>query len=178
MKYASWREIAELIGVTAIVASLIFVGLQLEQDRRIGLADTVTMRAETTATISQLVIDNRNIWINGLNGAELSEADELTFYAIAETIETHKFGQYIRARVIGAGLPEEAQREYAMAIYTYPGLRRIYVQEGDLRRAARKAQGRSPVSVSEGFRTGTEAYLAEYDRLAIPIPTKKSYVYW
>ena len=176
MKYPSWREIAELIGVTAIVASLIFVGLQLQQDRRIGLADTVAMRAETTATITQLVNDNRDVWINGLNGAELSEADELTFYAIAETIETHLFTQYVRARVIGAGSPEDSQRGYAMAIYTYPGLRRIYVQEGDLRRATRKAQERSPVS--DGFRPGTEAYLAEFDRLAIPIPTKKSYVYW
>jgi hypothetical protein len=176
VKYPSWREIAELIGVTAIVASLIFVGLQLQQDRMIGLADSVSARAETDATITQLVNDNREVWINGLNGAELSEADELTFYAIAETIEQHLFGAYIRARVIGAGSPEDVQRGYAMAIYTYPGLRRIYVQEGDLRRATSIAQGRSPVS--EGFRPGTEAFLAEFDRLAIPIPTKKSYVYW
>ncbi len=176
MKYPSWREIAELIGVTAIVASLIFVGLQLQQDRRIGIADTLIMRAEITANITQLVNDNRDVWINGLNGAELSEADELTFYAIAEAIESHLFGQYVRARVIGAGSPEDSQRGYAMAIYTYPGLRRIFVQDGDSRRAARKAQGRSPVS--DGFRTGAEAYLAEFDRLAISIPTKKSYVYW
>ena len=38
MKSSSWKETAELIGIAAIVGSLIFVGLQMKQDREIALA--------------------------------------------------------------------------------------------------------------------------------------------
>lgn len=39
-----WKGIAELIGVTAIVASLIFVGLELRQSRQIAIADIYQQR--------------------------------------------------------------------------------------------------------------------------------------
>jgi hypothetical protein len=45
MKPASWHEVAELIGITAIVASLIFVGLELRQTREIALSEAYQMRA-------------------------------------------------------------------------------------------------------------------------------------
>jgi hypothetical protein len=32
MKFKEWNEIAELVGIAAIVASLVFVGLQMRQD--------------------------------------------------------------------------------------------------------------------------------------------------
>jgi hypothetical protein len=38
MKSASWKDIAELVGIAAIVASLIFVGLQMKQSQDIAIA--------------------------------------------------------------------------------------------------------------------------------------------
>lgn len=38
MKNANWKEFAELTGIVAIVASLLFVGLQLKQGHEIALA--------------------------------------------------------------------------------------------------------------------------------------------
>ncbi len=46
MKVIEWRPIAELIGIAAIVASLIFVGLQMKQSQQIALADQYQARAE------------------------------------------------------------------------------------------------------------------------------------
>lgn len=46
MKPTNWKYVAELIGLTAIVASLIFVGLQLLLDRRVAIADQYSHRAE------------------------------------------------------------------------------------------------------------------------------------
>lgn len=42
----NWKGIVELIGIAAIVASLIFVGLQLKQGHEIALADQYQARAE------------------------------------------------------------------------------------------------------------------------------------
>lgn len=33
MKNTNWKDIAELVGIVAIVASLVFVGMQMQQDR-------------------------------------------------------------------------------------------------------------------------------------------------
>lgn len=38
MKSISWKDIAELIGIGAIIASLVFVGYQIEHDRRLTQA--------------------------------------------------------------------------------------------------------------------------------------------
>ena len=45
MKLGNWRDIAELIGIAAIVASLIFVGLELRQSQEIALSEAYQERA-------------------------------------------------------------------------------------------------------------------------------------
>ena len=45
---ASWKDKAEIIGIAAIVASLIFVGLQLKQSHEIALASQYNARAAIT----------------------------------------------------------------------------------------------------------------------------------
>ena len=44
MKNASWKDIAEVFGFAAIVASLIFVGLELRQSQRIAVAAQYQVR--------------------------------------------------------------------------------------------------------------------------------------
>ena len=49
MKPTAWKDIAELVGIIAIVASLIFVGLQLKQSQDIALAVSFQSRTATLA---------------------------------------------------------------------------------------------------------------------------------
>ena len=63
---ASWNEIAELIGIVAIVASLVFVGLQMKQSQDIAIGAQYHERAALT-------IDNLN--------AELESGRLLPFFA-------------------------------------------------------------------------------------------------
>jgi len=46
MKTTDWKHITELVGITAIVASLIFVGLQLKQSQEIAVGDQYQARAD------------------------------------------------------------------------------------------------------------------------------------
>jgi len=46
MKKTGWKDTAELIGIAAIVASLIFVGLQMRQSQAIAIADQYQARAD------------------------------------------------------------------------------------------------------------------------------------
>ena len=51
MQFSKWKDIAELVGLVAIVASLVFVGLQLKQGQEIALATQYQARAEATQTL-------------------------------------------------------------------------------------------------------------------------------
>jgi hypothetical protein len=118
MNSLHWRDVAELVGVAAIVASLIFVGLQLKQDRKLGMADITSARTESAVALTQLVTENRELWIKGLAGEELSKVDEMTFFAIAETIETYLFEEWSNLSQIGegefAGSGSKTARDYLL----------------------------------------------------------------
>ena len=45
MKTSGWKDIAELIGIAAIIASLVFVGLELRQTQEALMASTYQARA-------------------------------------------------------------------------------------------------------------------------------------
>ena len=47
MKTNNWKDIAELVGIAAIVASLVFVGLQMRQSQGIAIANQYQNRADT-----------------------------------------------------------------------------------------------------------------------------------
>ncbi len=61
MRANKWRDIAELIGIAAIVAPLIFVHLEMRQSREIALAEIYQAR---TATIIE--------WHDDMAGNELA----------------------------------------------------------------------------------------------------------
>jgi hypothetical protein len=61
LKSTNWKDIAELIGMTAIVASLIFVGYQLKQDREIAIAEAFQTRAFASAEHLRAYADNENV---------------------------------------------------------------------------------------------------------------------
>ena len=51
MQFSKWKDIAELVGLVAIVASLVFVGLQLKQGQEIALATQYQARAEASQAL-------------------------------------------------------------------------------------------------------------------------------
>ena len=69
MPSGNWKDIAELIGIVAIVASLIFVGLQMQQSQEIAMGAQYQERANATvenymAQIqSEQVLRTRQQWL-------------------------------------------------------------------------------------------------------------------
>ncbi len=71
MKRTNWKEIAELIGIATIIASLVFVGLQLKQAQSIALNEVaVTVEANEIALFSAFRAD-WDIWQRGNAGDDL-----------------------------------------------------------------------------------------------------------
>ena len=127
MKSTSWRHIAELIGIGAIVASLIFVGLQLRQESDIAVRESRSDFVVSAIELARLFSDNREVWIKGLNAEELSEQETFTFDALVRVFYIDRLNRYERAKLsIASGDRQNVTQYVAFFLYQYPGLRRSY----------------------------------------------------
>ena len=68
MNKTDWKDTAELVGIAAIVASLIFVGLQLRQESAIAARESSSDFVEAGIEMAQLFSDNRQVWRKALDG--------------------------------------------------------------------------------------------------------------
>lgn len=75
MKFKEWNEIVELIGIAALVASLIFVGMQLRQSQAIALAEMNASYTSNRIEEAALIIDNIDVWLRGNAGESLTESE-------------------------------------------------------------------------------------------------------
>ena len=130
MKNSNWKETAELVGIAAIVASLLFVGLQLKQDREAAFAENLAQYNDRLISFSDLVANNREAWTKGLRGEELPEMDRVVFSYIARVHFMDRMNQARRLELLGSDF-SYTPRYYAYYLYMYPGLERWFRQDRD-----------------------------------------------
>ena len=125
MKVTNWKDIAELIGIAAIVASLIFVGVQMRQDRQIAEAQIFAEFGESHTAWVDLVTTNAAVWVRGLNGDDLSDTETAQFDALAAGYWVQQRSKYLRSTRL-AGRPDFIVVDTANFIYQHKGLRHWY----------------------------------------------------
>jgi hypothetical protein len=169
-----WKGTAELVGLAAIVASLIFVGLQMRQDQEIAEAQAYADASAVLTELNQFIENNKEVWIKGLDGAELSLEDNFTFRALCRANYLRKIAHWERAKRLDAGNPDLIAQSFAYDIYVYPGLRRYFDEVIESFEEQRSAFGRT--RSDDSFLSAVEASLAELDRNPPPPPKTKSYL--
>lgn len=85
-----WKSYAELLGITAVVASLIFVGLELRQSQSIAEAEMHANNLANILEVHNAMINNAEIWKKGNADSELTPAEE-EIYARLVTITNDRF---------------------------------------------------------------------------------------
>ena len=129
MASKNWKHAVELVGIGAIVASLIFVGLQIRQEQDIAVAQLLMEATARGVELSQLMSENREAWEKGLRGEELSDLDYATFASIADAYENHVLLMVVRTTLFDTRIPAAfALRAHAIRLYAYPGLRAVFHQ--------------------------------------------------
>ena len=171
-KLNDWMQI---IGIFAVVASLIFVGLQMRQDQQIAMSESYSSMTDSVGDLATLVESNSKVWRMGLDGSELTAEDELVFKAMAIVVEQH-FAYMAQRRVrIGVGNPDIIVESYAYAVYVHPGLRDAYSEKLAYSDSTRKAFGNKS---RRPFYRALEEKLKQLDALSPEIPETKRYVFW
>ena len=75
LKDTNWKDVAELIGIAAIVASLVFVGMQMRQDRVHARAE---LGADSFANLAVLSLELTSAEFATIFAKALEHPDQLT----------------------------------------------------------------------------------------------------
>jgi len=169
----NWRDLLERLGILALIASIVFVGLQLRQDKQIAAAQVYVESDGLVFELSQMVNESRDVWFRGLNGEKLSELEEITFRAIAGAVYRRHAGISQRVSILRTSVQGARANLYAYILYQYPSLRRVFMDRVKFDEMRRVANEVADLRFGQNnFDQDVLKFLAEFDRLAPPLHEK------
>lgn len=123
MKTSDWKTVAELVGIAAIVASLVFVGEQLRQDRKIAYAEAVADLLDNRLETRMMISEYAHVLAKGNSGAELNDAESMIIRNIVQSERDRVFLLTWRAEVIGESFSNTPELMFAVFLYQNPTAR-------------------------------------------------------
>jgi len=96
-----WKTIAELIGIGAIVASLIFVGMQMRQAQEIAIADGYSDLSASTYARSELISSHSTLIAKANRGDQLSDAEQISLQQFVTAMWQSNFFADQRGEFLG-----------------------------------------------------------------------------
>jgi hypothetical protein len=122
-KLNDWLQI---LGIVGVIASLIFVGIQVRQTQSIGEGESATSFVEAVAATRGLVAAHSDTWVRGCKGEELSDSERSEF---AHLVRAYGQIQYFAWLATRNGILEMDGAEIifsvAANIHRYPGFARM-----------------------------------------------------
>ena len=126
MNNTDWKSIAELVGIAAIVAPLVFVGVQLRQDRQFAhaesVADLLENGLESRANMNQFA----HVLAKGNSGAQLDPAESMIIRNIVRSEQDRVFLHSWRERAIGGSLSNTPELMFAAFLHQNPAARNAW----------------------------------------------------
>ena len=163
LKKEDMKSVAELIGMAAIVASLIFVGLQLRQNEQIAVSDGFANWSDRAGMISQLITDHAAVWTKACAGDDLTAEERTIASEIFARIRTQGFLTWMNFRGGIAQTNNDTPAErLAQSAWRYPGFRAMLEESVSKDTETRIVEG-SLDSATRAFRNRVISLLAEFD---------------
>jgi len=133
MQIGRWKDTVEIVGVFAIVASLIFVGLQLKQEDEIAQLEMFDRSLEQQREFADWITQHADLWQRGCSGEELSDSEQLVFAQIFTLYISHNYLRWLRFMVTDfAGSDGQYLIDaYAANIHRYPGMRTAWEERNE-----------------------------------------------
>ena len=129
MQFSKLKDIAELVGIVAIVASLVFVGLQMKQASDIAQNELSLGIFATSIEINNEMNEYADIWIRGSRGDELDETEASIFGGLVQNLNNQAF--FARSMRAQLGESERLSTEvynFARILHENPGARKTWME--------------------------------------------------
>jgi hypothetical protein len=153
-----WRKMAELVGVLALVVSLIFVGLQMRQTNDVAFMELDVAMMGMAVDTAELIAENSDVWVRGNAGEELSASENAVYSETLFSINTRMVVMESHASQLGRDdTAYLIRRDWAAFLHQNPGARRAWLaREDNLIKYRRMLAPDAP-----DFSTWREAILSE-----------------
>ena len=161
LKRADWKAIAEAVGILAIVGSLIFVGVQLQLDRTVAIAEISQSSIESRNEQSFAISQHAEIFAKSNRGEKLNETETLIVNRLIFSINNSATLESSMRRSIGQSGAVPAAL-VAIFLYENPGVRRIWLVQTDNQLRYMEQLGTSR-SANIQFRDAVAENLAKLD---------------
>ena len=127
------RELGEVIGVTAIVGSLVFVGLQMQQAQEIALTQNLIASLEVSNQALSEISAHADLWTEANGDRALSPEDELVLENLVQGLNNARLFNWAQAQLLYGGDRGLVQAyDFAAYIRRYPVARKVW-EEQELR---------------------------------------------
>ena len=159
MKNTGWKDIAELIGIAAIVASLVFVGLELRQSQKIAIVESAVNRTTQHVDLDNAIIEHIDIWTKGNSGTELTPKEAGIYSMLFENYVGQQWLRWFSNSQLGF-VTETAVADLAAYLVENPGAMKEYRQ---FRARVDRRRGMLIPGFADPFALEVAKLLEEYD---------------
>ena len=133
MQNLGWKSIAEALGIAAIVASLIFVGLQMRQSQEIAIAETYMSILSSEIEVRNAVSEHASLWKKANSGAALDEAEAVIFGNIVANLSSEAHRSMNQLRRLGhTGAARSQVHSFASFLHQNPAARQVWTVQSEI----------------------------------------------
>ena len=127
MKSPDWKETAELIGLFAILASLIIVVMELQQQEKLLDLDMRNSMVSSTVAVNEQIIDHADIWVRGNAGEDLNTIEFEIYQRMFISFNDNSFQTYSIFQELYPEQKEQVLSQYAGFLSRNPGAYRVWI---------------------------------------------------
>jgi hypothetical protein len=139
MRTIAWKSIGELIGLLALVGSVLFVGVQLSQARKIAISSNDGAYMQGRIAIYNSINEHADIWIRGNAGDKLQGREAAIYGNLLSVLNESVYVDHVTQMRMGeTSSAKVVIHDYAGFLYQHPGARRAWQQAEDNVIAIRK----------------------------------------
>jgi hypothetical protein len=120
-----WKDKAELIGIAAIVASLIFVGVEIRQSQSAANVSQIAGYGEMQLALRATIMEYADVWHRACADEELSPAESIQAAQLMRAYIEFTFTQGVTADLGMFDYREIVIGRYAANVHRYPGFARM-----------------------------------------------------
>jgi len=173
MDSAKLYDWLQIVGLAAVVGSLVFVGLQLKQADNIAFAEVLESAAARGIEQRTLTAEHADTWQKACLGAELTSAEKVIAGNIYFNYLQGNFNTWMRYQETGFGGTGSRFLidSFAANIHRYPGFRSMALSFGEWDKLGARWDG----GVVEGYISAVRQRVAELEQLE---PTPNADIMW
>ena len=156
----NWKVIVDIASSLAIVAGLIFVGLQMRQTQAISTAELQQEMIASQISLSEFVADNSDLLAKANAGDELSASEEIALDSLVRSHWGEAFFGQRRWAAVDHPAVDAPVRAFAVFLHENPGAMRVWkLRQQKMVDARNQLDGNS--GIQDAFDAQVDAYFSK-----------------